>query len=149
MLPSSIEDFGDPVLNGIIHTTQRAASDGAGRQGEIPQSRWDAIGSEFGSRHQQYEMFYAGARFVTAGHSFRTYRLEHATGHGREVCCRPMRFARANSASADASTHGGAAVKVAIVNLGDIVSGDWRNPFVTGDTIITDGDRLAASAPRR
>ena len=34
---------------------------------------WDAIGSEFGSRHTQYEMFYAGARYVTCGHSFRTY----------------------------------------------------------------------------
>ena len=34
---------------------------------------WDAVGSEFGSRHTQYEMFYAGAQFVTAGHSFRTY----------------------------------------------------------------------------
>jgi 4-hydroxyphenylacetate 3-monooxygenase len=40
---------------------------------------WDAIGSEFGSRHTQYEMFYAGARFVTAGHSFRTYDWNSAT----------------------------------------------------------------------
>ena len=28
---------------------------------------WDAVGSEFGSRHTQYEMFYAGATFVTKG----------------------------------------------------------------------------------
>jgi 4-hydroxyphenylacetate 3-monooxygenase len=41
---------------------------------------WDAIGSEFGSRHTQYEMFYAGARFVTCGHSFRTYDWNNATG---------------------------------------------------------------------
>src|SRR5207245_8404981 len=34
---------------------------------------WDAIGSEFGSRHTQYEMFYAGARYVSCGHSYRTY----------------------------------------------------------------------------
>jgi 4-hydroxyphenylacetate 3-monooxygenase len=34
---------------------------------------WDAIGSEFDSRHTQYEMFYAGARFVSCGHSYRTY----------------------------------------------------------------------------
>jgi 4-hydroxyphenylacetate 3-monooxygenase len=32
-----------------------------------------AVGSEFGSRHTQYEMFYAGARFATTGHSFRTF----------------------------------------------------------------------------
>jgi 4-hydroxyphenylacetate 3-monooxygenase len=40
---------------------------------------WDAIGSEFGSRHTQYEMFYAGARFVTTGHSYRTFDWSGAT----------------------------------------------------------------------
>ncbi len=34
---------------------------------------WDAVGSNSASRHLQYEMFYAGATFVTKGHSFRTY----------------------------------------------------------------------------
>ena len=34
---------------------------------------WDVVGSEFGSRHTQYEMFYAGATFVTRGHSFRCF----------------------------------------------------------------------------
>jgi len=34
---------------------------------------WDALGSEFASRHVQYEMFYAGASFVTRGHSNRTF----------------------------------------------------------------------------
>ena len=33
-------------------------------------------------------------------------------------------------------------MKVAIVNLGKIVSGDWRAPFATGDTIITEGERI-------
>ena len=41
---------------------------------------WDAVGSEFGSRHQQYEMFYAGANMVTRGHAFRTCDWEQATG---------------------------------------------------------------------
>jgi 4-hydroxyphenylacetate 3-monooxygenase len=41
---------------------------------------WDAIGSEFASRHTQYEMFYAGARFVTCGHSFRTFDWSNAAG---------------------------------------------------------------------
>jgi hypothetical protein len=40
---------------------------------------WDAIGSEFGSRHTQYEMFYSGARFVTTGHSYRTFDWGGAT----------------------------------------------------------------------
>jgi len=35
-------------------------------------------------------------------------------------------------------------MKVAIVNLGEIVSGDWRVPFVAGDTILIEGERIAA-----
>jgi enamidase len=35
-------------------------------------------------------------------------------------------------------------MKVAIVNLGRIVSGDWHNPFVDGDGIVVDGDRIAS-----
>ncbi len=39
---------------------------------------WDAVGSEFAGRHTQYEMFYAGAQFVTRAHSFRTYDWDKA-----------------------------------------------------------------------
>src|SRR5262245_11027191 len=35
-------------------------------------------------------------------------------------------------------------MKVAIVNLGQIVSGDWRSPFVAGDAIGIDGDRITS-----
>lgn len=80
MLPSSIEDFKDPMIRKIIHATQRAAAMQPEDKVKFLKACWDAIGSEFGSRHQQYEMFYAGARFVTAGHSFRTYDWNSATG---------------------------------------------------------------------
>ena len=33
-------------------------------------------------------------------------------------------------------------MKIAVVNLGRIVSGNWREPFMSGDTIVTDGDRI-------
>jgi enamidase len=33
-------------------------------------------------------------------------------------------------------------MKIAVVNLGQIVSGDWREPLLAGDSIITDGDRI-------
>jgi 4-hydroxyphenylacetate 3-monooxygenase len=79
MLPSSINDFRDPMLKSIIHTTQRAAAMGPEDKVKFLKAAWDAVGSEFGSRHTQYEMFYAGARFVTAGHSFRTYDWNSAT----------------------------------------------------------------------
>jgi enamidase len=35
-------------------------------------------------------------------------------------------------------------MKVAIVNLGQIVSGNWRDPFAAGDAILIEGDRIAA-----
>src|ERR1700758_1417621 len=80
MLQSSIEDFKDPMLKKIIHTTQRAATMEPEDKVKFLKACWDAIGSEFGLWHQQDEMFYAGARFVTAGHSFRTYDWNSETG---------------------------------------------------------------------
>jgi enamidase len=35
-------------------------------------------------------------------------------------------------------------MKAAIVNLGEIVSGDWRNPFVAGDTILVEDERITS-----
>src|SRR5215831_15638582 len=35
-------------------------------------------------------------------------------------------------------------MRVAIVNIGPIVSGDLASPLVAGDTIVTDGDRIAS-----
>jgi len=80
MLPSSIHDFEDPRLKRIIDVTQRAAKMDPEEKVKFLKAAWDAIGSEFGSRHTQYEMFYAGARFVTAGHSYRTFDWDGATG---------------------------------------------------------------------
>ncbi len=80
MLPSSIHDFADPQLKKIINVTQRAAKMSPEEKVKFLKAAWDAIGSEFGSRHTQYEMFYAGARFVTTGHSYRTFDWAGATG---------------------------------------------------------------------
>src|SRR5262244_2199220 len=80
MLPSSIRDFSDPALAKIIRTTQRSATLAPEDKVKFMKAAWDAIGSEFGSRHTQYEMFYAGARFVTCGHSFRTFDWKSAGG---------------------------------------------------------------------
>jgi 4-hydroxyphenylacetate 3-monooxygenase len=80
MLPSSVHDFADPELKAIIGKTQRSASMTPEQKVKFLKAAWDAIGSEFGSRHTQYEMFYAGAQFVTRGHSFRTFDWAGATG---------------------------------------------------------------------
>jgi 4-hydroxyphenylacetate 3-monooxygenase len=73
MLPSSERDWNNPELAAIIEKTQRSPIMGPRERVDFLKLAWDALGSEFGSRHVQYEMFYAGAPFVTCGHSFRTY----------------------------------------------------------------------------
>jgi 4-hydroxyphenylacetate 3-monooxygenase len=73
MLPSSHRDADNPELARIIGLTQRSPVSSAEERVDFFKLAWDAIGSEFGSRHTQYEMFYAGAPFVTCAHSFRTY----------------------------------------------------------------------------
>ncbi len=35
-------------------------------------------------------------------------------------------------------------MKLAIVNLGTIVSGDWRSPFVAGDSILVEDGRISS-----
>lgn len=80
MLPSSYKDWDNPDLVPIIRKTQRSASMGPDKKVKLLKAAWDAIGSEFASRHVQYEMFYAGARFVTTGHSFRTFDWADASG---------------------------------------------------------------------
>jgi 4-hydroxyphenylacetate 3-monooxygenase len=79
MLPSSVLDFADPALRKIIELTQQSAKMTPADKVKFLKLAWDAIGSEFGSRHTQYEMFYAGARFVTCAHSFRTFDWAGAT----------------------------------------------------------------------
>jgi 4-hydroxyphenylacetate 3-monooxygenase len=80
MLPSSIRDFAVPELADLIEKTQQSPAADAREKVKFYKLAWDAVGSEFGSRHMQYEMFYAGATFVTKGHSFRTYDWAKATG---------------------------------------------------------------------
>jgi 4-hydroxyphenylacetate 3-monooxygenase len=80
MLPSSVRDFANPELDAIIRKTQRAATMEPEQKVKFLKAAWDAVGSEFASRHLQYEMFYAGARFVTTGHSFRTFDWQRSCG---------------------------------------------------------------------
>lgn len=79
MLPSSVDDLANGKLRRIIRTTQRSPAMSPDDRTKFLKACWDAVGSEFGSRHTQYEMFYAGAQFVTRGHSFRTYDWEGAS----------------------------------------------------------------------
>lgn len=80
MLPSSIADFANPEIAAMIEKTQQSPAANSYDRVKFYKLAWDAVGSEFGSRHHQYEMFYAGATFVTKGHSFRTYDWGKAGG---------------------------------------------------------------------
>jgi 4-hydroxyphenylacetate 3-monooxygenase len=80
MLPSAIEDFANPALRDLINKTQKSPAVAPEERVKLFKLAWDAVGSEFGSRHAQYEMFYSGATFVTKGHAFRTYDWASATG---------------------------------------------------------------------
>ena len=79
MLPSSVEDFANPQLAEYIHRTQGSPLFSPEDRVKFFKLAWDAVGSEFASRHVQYEMFYAGAAFVTKGHSYRSYDWDGAT----------------------------------------------------------------------
>jgi 4-hydroxyphenylacetate 3-monooxygenase len=79
MLPSSVSDFADEALRDLIGKTQVSPAASPENRVKFLKLAWDAVGSEFASRHTQYEMFYAGATFVTKGHSFRTFDWDRCT----------------------------------------------------------------------
>ncbi|MDE2005971.1 MAG: hypothetical protein KGI51_05335 [Rhodospirillales bacterium] len=73
MLPASAADLRDPDIAADIARTQSSPAARPIERVGFFKLAWDAIGSEFASRHVQYEKFYAGASFVTRGHAFRTF----------------------------------------------------------------------------
>lgn len=79
MLPSSTQDFANPEMREMIENTQQSPVANAEERVKFFNLAWDAIGSEFASRHTQYEMFYSGATFVTKGSSFRTFDWARST----------------------------------------------------------------------
>jgi 4-hydroxyphenylacetate 3-monooxygenase len=72
-LPSSVEDFTNPGMAADINRYIQSPGTPAMQRVKLMKLVWDAIGSEFAGRHAQYEMFYAGAPFVTKGHMYRNY----------------------------------------------------------------------------
>lgn len=79
MLPSSRADYDNSEEAVIIDRVQSSARGTSRERVKFFKLAWDALGSEFAGRHTHYEAFYAGAQFVTRGHSFRTYDWDSAT----------------------------------------------------------------------
>ena len=77
-LPSSVADFANPDIARDIKHFVRWPGTGAHERVKVLKLLWDLIGSEFGGRHLQYEMFYAGGPSVVRGRAFRTYDWSQA-----------------------------------------------------------------------
>ncbi len=91
MVPSSVCRFRNPETEEIIGKTQRSPVGQSSKERvKLMKLTWDAVGSEFGSRHLQYEMFYSGPTFVTRGNSFRFFDWGEVKGIRRRTSCSPM-----------------------------------------------------------
>jgi 4-hydroxyphenylacetate 3-monooxygenase len=77
-LPSSLRDFESEETARDIERYMRSASSDAKTKVALMRLAWDFIGSEFGSRHQQYEKFYGGASFVVKQNVYRNFDFAQA-----------------------------------------------------------------------
>jgi 4-hydroxyphenylacetate 3-monooxygenase len=91
MLPSSVADLENPEIAAYIGKTQYSSVMSSTDRIRLFKLVWDAVGSEFASRHLQYEMFYSGARMVTAGMAYRNFNWAQATAEvDRTLAVTPM-----------------------------------------------------------
>ncbi|MFD3440521.1 4-hydroxyphenylacetate 3-hydroxylase family protein [Streptomyces sp. NPDC058685] len=63
-LPASAEDLLHPELGPLVTKYLRAPGTAAEERIKLLKLAWDALGSEFAARHEQYERFYHGAPHV-------------------------------------------------------------------------------------
>jgi 4-hydroxyphenylacetate 3-monooxygenase len=77
-LPSSEADFGNPEIAADIERYMRSASTDAKSRIKLMRLVWDFLGSEFGSRHAQYEKFYGGPAFLAKQNLYRYFDFKRA-----------------------------------------------------------------------
>jgi 4-hydroxyphenylacetate 3-monooxygenase len=78
-LPSSVKDFDNPDMAKDIGRYMQSASTDARTRVATLRMAWDFLGSEFGSRHAQYEKFYGGASFLVKQNVNRFFDYKRAT----------------------------------------------------------------------
>ncbi len=78
-LPSSVADFDNPEIAPIIERYMRSGTMDARSRTALVRMLWDFLGTEFGSRHQQYEKFYGGSPFMVKQNVYRNYDFKRAT----------------------------------------------------------------------
>jgi 4-hydroxyphenylacetate 3-monooxygenase len=72
-LPATSGEFRDPASAADMERYVRWPKATGAERVKLLKLLWDALGSEFGSRHLQYEMFYAGEPGAIQGREFRTF----------------------------------------------------------------------------
>jgi 4-hydroxyphenylacetate 3-monooxygenase len=77
--PSSVADFDNPEIAPMIERYMRSGSMDARSRTELTRLLWDFLGTEFGSRHQQYEKFYGGSSFIVKQNVYRNFDWKRAT----------------------------------------------------------------------
>jgi 4-hydroxyphenylacetate 3-monooxygenase len=78
-LPSSARDFVSPDMSRDIERYMQSGAADAKTRVATLRMAWDFIGTEFGSRHAQYEKFYGGASFLVKQNLNRFYDYRRAT----------------------------------------------------------------------
>jgi len=77
-LPSSEASFTSPQTRADVERFMRGAAVGARDRVKLLKLVWDFVGTEFGGRQLQYEMFYSAAQPVVNARMFRAYDWERA-----------------------------------------------------------------------
>ncbi|WP_238591575.1 MULTISPECIES: 4-hydroxyphenylacetate 3-hydroxylase C-terminal domain-containing protein [Photorhabdus] len=85
MLPSSYVDLANPEIRCLIEKTQYSTLMEPIERVKLLKLVWDAVGSEFASRHIQYEMFYSGAHFVALSRLYGRYDWNLAKSMSKEI----------------------------------------------------------------
>jgi 4-hydroxyphenylacetate 3-monooxygenase len=78
-LPSSAADFDNPEIAPFVERYMRSGTMDARSRTALVRLLWDFLGTEFGSRHQQYEKFYGGSSFIVKQNVYRSYDFKRAT----------------------------------------------------------------------
>jgi 4-hydroxyphenylacetate 3-monooxygenase len=78
-VPSSVNEFLNPEMRQDFERHLPSAGSSTIERIKLMKLAWDMIGTEFAGRHQQYELFYAGAPFVAKNYSFLNYNFQEST----------------------------------------------------------------------
>jgi 4-hydroxyphenylacetate 3-monooxygenase len=77
-VPSSYKELVTPETAADVKRYVRSPGVPAEERIKLYKLAWDMVGTEFAGRHEQYEMFYAGAPYVARAYAYRNYRYEEA-----------------------------------------------------------------------